>query len=139
MNSLESAKFFLSDANIILQETTASYKKKHWHRVVRKCQEACELAVKALFRYLALEYPKSHLLGRVIKKELKDKKILTKSELDKIAYISDELAFNREPAFYGSPEGIPPSELFDQEDAKELLEKTTWVLNVISKIILDRQ
>jgi len=130
---------FLSDSSIILEEAGTSYEKEHWHRVVRKCQEACELAVKALFRYLALEYPKSHLLGRVIKKELKNKKILTKSDLNKIAYISDELAFNREVAFYGSPEGIPPCELFDKEDAEELFEKTKWVLKVISKIILNSE
>jgi len=77
MNNKISARSFLKDANIILEEAKISYEKEHWHRVVRKCQEACELAVKALFKYLALEYPKSHLLGRVIKKELKSEPIYT--------------------------------------------------------------
>jgi hypothetical protein len=78
------------------------------------------------------------LLGRVIKKELRVRKIFSREELNKIAFISDELAFDREAAFYGSPEGIPAAALFEQEDAEELLEKTAWVLNIITKVIVGK-
>ena len=123
MNNKESAKSFLLDARIIFEEAAMSFEKGHWHRVVRKCQEVCELSVKGLFKYLTIEYPKSHLLGRVIKKELRVRKIFSREELNKIAFISDELAFDREAAFYGSPEGIPAALFLSKKMLKNCLKK----------------
>jgi len=135
MNNKESAKALLSDAVIILDETQISLKLCHWHRVVRKCQEATELAIKGLFRYLGIEYPKSHLLGRVIKRELGKFRFLDIDELNKMAFITDSLTFDREPSFYGSPNGMPASELFDEEDAREVIENTKWIINTTKKIV----
>lgn len=135
MRNDKTARAFLSDSEIILEESLISFEKKHYHRVIRKCQEATELAIKGLFRYMGLEYPKSHILGRVIKKELSKFNIFSREDLNKIAYISDSLAFDREPSFYGSPEGIPASELFIQEDAKEAIENTRWIIEKIKGIV----
>jgi len=136
MTSDKSAKAFIADSEIILEESLFSLEKGHYHRAVRKCQEAVELAVKGLFRYLGLEYPKSHLLGRVIKKELSRFKLFSREELQQIAYISDGLAFDRAPSFYGSPEGTPASELFDREDAMESIEETRWVIDMIKRVVI---
>jgi Uncharacterized conserved protein related to C-terminal domain of eukaryotic chaperone, SACSIN len=135
MKNDQAAKAHLADAEIILEEAGDSLKKGHYHRVIRKCQESTELAVKGIFRYLGLEYPKSHILGRVIKKELSLSGLFPREELKRLANISDSLAFDREPAFYGSPDGIPASELFDQEDAEEAIADTRWVINMIKKVI----
>jgi HEPN domain-containing protein len=112
MNNKTSAKAFLSDAKIILYEAQISMKKDHWHRVMRKCQEAAKLAITGLFRQVGIEYPKSHILGRMIKRELSRLSLLDGDELGKMAFITDSLAFDREVSFYGSPDGTPPSELF---------------------------
>lgn len=133
MRNDRGAKTAIQDAEIILDEAHISFKSGYYHRVVRKCQESTELAVKGLFRYLGLEYPKSHILGRIIKKELSKLGLFNREELDKLAYISDTLAFDREPAFYGSPEGIPASELYDKEDAAEALEGTLWAINMVKR------
>jgi hypothetical protein len=135
MRNDNTAKSHLADAEIILEEACYSLKKGHYHRVILKCQESTELAVKGVFRYLGLEYPKSHLLGRVVKKELSKYGLFQREELKHIANISDSLAFDREPAFYGSPDGIPAGELFDQEDAEEAIEETQWIINLIKKVI----
>jgi len=135
MKNDKSAKSHLADAEIILEEACCSLQKEHYHRVIRKCQESTELAVKGIFRYLGLEYPKSHILGRVIKKELSRYGLFRREELKRMANISDSLAFDREPAFYGSPDGIPAGELFDQEDAEEAVEETRWIINIIKKVI----
>jgi HEPN domain-containing protein len=71
----DSAKAFLDDADIIVSETAISLERGHYHRVMRKCQEAAELSVKGLFKYAGIEYPKSHILGRVLKKEVAEKGI----------------------------------------------------------------
>lgn len=92
--------------------------------------------MKALFKYLALEYPKAHLLGRLIKKELKRRDLFNPEELEKLAYYSDSLSLDREPAFYGSREGLPARALFDEEDAQEAIQKTEWIVGQIKKQFL---
>ena len=131
MNNKKTAVAFLSDADIILEEADFSFEREHWHRTIRKCQEATELAVKGMFKYLGIEYPKSHLLGRVIKKELGKHEIFTKEDLRKMAFVSDSLAFDREPSFYGSPEGFPASNLFDKNDAEEAIMEAKWLIGLI--------
>ena len=135
MNNKLSAKAFLSDAEVIVDESRASFDKKHWHRVIRKCQEATELTVKGLFKYVGIEYPKTHILGRVIKREIGKHNLFGKDDLRKMAYISDSLAFDRGPSFYGSPDGIPASDLFDRDDATEALENTKWLIGKIKAVI----
>lgn len=129
------ARGFLEDAIIILEEAKNSFREKHYHRVVRKCQESAELSVKALFKWLGLEYPKAHLLGRLIKKELKRRDLFNPEALEKLAYYSDSLSLDREPAFYGSREGMPASALFDEEDAQEAIQKTEWIVGQIKKLL----
>lgn len=138
MTSDQSARAFLEDAQLIFEEAQASLKAGHHHRVVRKAQESAELALKGLFRYLGLEYPKSHVLGRVIQREVRKCPLFSPEEIEKLAYYSDALSLDREPAFYGTPDGIPASELFDQEDARESLQKADWILGVVRKIVTQR-
>ena len=135
MKNKVSALGFLSDAEIILEEANTSFERGRWHRVVRKCQEATELSVKALFKYLGLEYPKSHILGKVIKKEIGRHKLFENEELNKIAFITDALAFDREPSFYGSPDGVAASELFAKDDAEEALKNSEWLIRMIRAVL----
>jgi len=129
------ARAFIKDAAIILDATSLALKNAHYHRVIRKCQEAAELAVKGLFNNFGIEYPKSHILGRVIRKELAKFSLFDREMRDRIAYVSDTLAFDREPAFYGSIEGTPASELYDEEDAAEAVENAKWLIETIKKVI----
>jgi len=133
MNNKKSANAYLGDAEVILEECRFSLDRMHWHRVVRKCQEASELAVKGLFKYLGVEYPKAHILGRVFKKEIARHEIFSREDLNRIAFISDSLAFDREVSFYGSPEGGTAAELFDQEDAQEALESAQWLCKKVKE------
>lgn len=129
------AKGFLQDALIILEEAEESLAKNHFHRVVRKCQEASELTIKSLFRFYGIEYPKSHILGRAVKKEIGRLNTLNHEELEKLAYLSDSLAFDREPAFYGTLEGEPASAIFDVADAEQAIQNTKWIITVVQKVV----
>lgn len=121
------AKAFLEDAELLIEEARASLAGGHHHRVVRKAQEAAELAVKGLFRHLGIEHPKSHLLGRIIRRHIGPLGLLGEEDLNRLADHSDLLSLDREPAFYGSPEGVPASDLFDPDDAAEALDRATWI------------
>ena len=134
MRNDKAAKALIDDAEIIGEEARSSLDSGHYHRVIRKCQEATELAVKGILKYVGIEYPKSHILGRVIKKELSKRNILSREELEKMAYISDMLVFDREPSFYGSPDGIPASQLYDKEDATDAIEKSQWLIDRVKRL-----
>lgn len=131
MRNDRAARAYLSDAEIIMGEAKESLRAGHSHRVVRKCQEAAELAIKGLFRLWGVEQPKSHLLGRAIRRELVRQKALDSETADRLASDADSLALDREPAFYGSPEGAPAGELFEREDAEEALEKASRALSIV--------
>lgn len=128
MKSVDIARSYIKDAAIIFEESEESFKKGRYHRTARKCQESVELALKGLLRLKGIEYPKSHRIGKVLVEELKDE--LDINSLQKAADISDQLAVDREPAFYGS-EDIPAEELFDEEDAKNIFENARFVINFV--------
>ena len=138
MNSTSKASAYLSDAEIILNECTYSYEKGHWHRVMRKCQEASELAVMALFIFFGIDYPKAHIFGRVLRKQLKSFNVFTEDDLQKMANICDTLALDREPSFYGAPDGTPAASLFDRDDASEARENVKWIIGKTASVINQR-
>ncbi len=127
MNNKKLAISYLKDAEIIFEEAKESFRKKHWHRVVRKAQEASELAGKALLIYLGVEYPKKHFIGKIIEKLDLENKII-------LAYYLDSLASEREKALYGT-KFEAASEIFSEDDAKNALEKCEWVINYIKRFL----
>lgn len=121
------------DARIIGEEARESLAKGHYHRTVRKCQEATEMALKGLLRMVGIEYPKSHMIGSVLLSPALEGKVEA-GVLKKLAAISDQLALDRETAFYGSEEESA-QELFEQNDAEEALENCNFVLKEVERII----
>lgn len=57
---------YIRDARTIYDEARESFARGHYHRVVRKCQEAVELGLKGLLRLVGIEYPKSHRVGAIL-------------------------------------------------------------------------
>lgn len=135
MTSDQGARAFLGDAALILEEGRESIASGSWHRAVRKAQESAELAVKAVFRFAGLEHPKSHVLGRLVRKDLRRLGVLADDAIETLADYSDSLSLDREPAFYGTHDGIPASELFDEEDANDALRKAEWILKTARSVV----
>ncbi len=135
MTSDKAAQAFLNDAAIVLEEARASLSARHHHRVVRKAQESAELAVEAVFRFAGLEHPKSHILGRHVRKHLGKLHIFEAQAIETMANYSDSSSLDREPAFYGTYEGTPASEIFDEEDAREALRKAEWIVDTARKVV----
>ena len=128
MRNIDIARAYIEDAVIILRESEASFKEGHYHRTIRKCQEGVELALKGLLRLKGIEYPKSHKIGKVLFETLKNE--IDNNFLQKAVNLSDQLADLREPSFYGS-EDASAEGLFDEEDAKVVLENARFVVDFI--------
>lgn len=94
------------------------------------------MALKGLLWLKGIEYPKSHKIGKLLIEELKDE--IAPDFLNKAAGISDLLAIDREPSFYGS-EDAPAEELFDEEDAREVLRNAGNIIAFITGLLKDKK
>jgi len=101
--------------------------------VVRQCQEAVELALKAALRLVGVEPPKWRDVGPALRREASKFPEWFRREIPSMARISRRLRREREPAMYGDEEsGVPPDELYDRSDAEEAL---SWARFVVENVV----
>lgn len=98
--------------------------------VVRKCQEACELALKSVIRDAGHSVPMTHDVSAKLLEIQDDLSPHIAKNIKRMAEISKELRRDRETAFYGS-EDITPSEFFNKNDANKAMGLLDEVLAAI--------
>lgn len=131
MTNHELGKNYLQQAKIILEEAEALLAKKAWNLVVRRSQEAVELATKAVLRVAGVEVPREHDVGWFLEKNKNKLPESVRKELPQIRSIARQLRKERETSFYGDDEtGLPATELYTEYDAKEALDNARLVVKL---------
>lgn len=131
MTNHELGKNYLQQAKIILEEADALFAKKTWNLVVRRSQEAVELATKAVLRVAGVEVPREHDVGWLLEKNKNKLPESIRKELPRIRSIARRLRKERETSFYGDDEtGLPATELYTEYDAKEALDDARLVVKL---------
>ncbi|WP_457753445.1 HEPN domain-containing protein [Thermococcus sp.] len=129
---------YLKRAEIRVEALTFYYQKKDYPDVVREAQEAVELALKALLRFIGVDVPKVHDISRFLL-EYKDRlPPEIQFNLREIRRISKELRKEREISFYGAEDFIPLEE-YTAEEAEEAIEKAKFVVFLVKQAILGGQ
>ncbi len=129
MNSVESARYMFRRARLIYEEAQNLYTRGSWNLVVRRCQEAVELALKAALLWVGVQPPPVHDVGPALKAHRKKFPRHFAEAVPAMASISRALRAERETSFYGEPEtGVPPEVLYEEADAEEALTKARFVL-----------
>ena len=106
--------------------------------VVRQCQEAVELSLKAALRMVGIEPPKWYDVGPILRKERERFPQWFREEIDRLASISRSLRKERELAMYGDEEtGLSADELYTSIDAEKALEDARYVINLVSKLLAE--
>jgi HEPN domain-containing protein len=123
MNLLPGARSFLRRSRARLDAAEQMLKNGDLPEVVRFSQEATELALKAALRLAAVEYPKRHDPGEVLRGNAIRFPLWYRESIPEMAQISAVLAQNRELAVYGDERlGKTAEELFtDPAQAAEWL------------------
>lgn len=106
-------------ANSILGDARNRLKSYEYDLAVRRSQEAFELYLKTLFRFLRREYPESHNLKKQIyelSNALKDYHF-DRRDVARLVLADAMLGLWRSPAFYGD-EKLNVGDLFKEEEAK---------------------
>ncbi len=104
--------------------------------VVRQCQEAVELLLKAALRLVGVEPPRWHDVGPILRREADRFPEWFRRDIPTMARYSRRLRREREPSMYGDEEsGLPPEALYDREDAEEALYMAHYVYERVKKLV----
>ena len=130
------ARDYMRRARSRLVDAEAALRRGDYPEVVRYSQECVELSLKAALRFVGIEYPKVHDVGDVLIENAERFPKWFADIIQELARISSKLALARGPSMYGDEEqGIPPSELFSEEDAKEALQEARKVYKVCIELV----
>ncbi len=123
------ARSFLRRAGTVLGEAQRLYADEAWNLVVRRCQEAVELALKGALRAAGVEIPKVHDVSGALRKHAQRLPPALANEIDTLVSASRRLREERELAFYGDEETDTEAEaLFTRADADDALETARRVV-----------
>jgi len=129
MTADEMARSFLGRAKTVLREAERLYEDEAWNLVVRRCQEAVELALKGLLRTVGAEVPRVHDVSGALRRNLDRLPVAVAAEIDTLVSASRRLREERELAFYGDEETDTEAEaLFSRTDADEALQTARHVI-----------
>lgn len=131
MTSDEMARAHLDRAATILREAERLYEDEAWNLVVRRCQEAVELALKGVLRSVGAEVPKVHDVSGALRRNVERLPAKLAASIDTLVSTSRHLREEREVAFYGDEETDTDAEsLFSRADADDALAKARTVLKL---------
>ena len=136
MKNTSMARSYLRQAEERLHHARETLNRGNYAYVVRQCQEAVELSLKAALRFAGVEPPKWHDVGPILKRESSRFPDWFQAEIATLSRYSRVLRREREPAMYGDEEtGATPEELYEKEDAEDALHKAEYVYLTVSKLI----
>ena len=122
------ARGYFQEAEGRLRHLDALLADKRFATVVREAQEVVELLLKAALRFVGIEPARTHDVSRILRGNASRFPDWFSAEIDELGRISTELAEDRGPSFYGDEaRGLPPTELFHEEDALTALERARFV------------
>jgi Uncharacterized conserved protein related to C-terminal domain of eukaryotic chaperone, SACSIN len=136
LNNIVLAKSNLRQARDRLKHAEEELELGNYPYIVRQCQEAVELSLKAALRLVGVEPPKWHDPGPVLRRERSRFPEWFREHIDEFASISRSLRKERELAMYGDEEaGIPAEELYTRYDAEQALNMTKKILEHVEKLL----
>jgi len=141
LKSLEMASDYMYRGDRCLKEAEIALSESDFAGTVRRSQEALELAVKALLRSMAVEYPHEHDVGEALDIVQDRLPSSLRSEVPRLRELLTELSRVRGPAFYGyEREGIPAGRAFSKEyahrtysEVKRLVQECSTFINSLSR------
>ena len=111
------------------------FREESWADVVRECQEAVELSLKAFLRASNIEVPRIHDLSPILEQAKATLDPSMGADIDRMSAISRKMRRDRELSFYGS-EDLTPSEFYKMADAQTALDEARWLIDWVSRRVL---
>lgn len=122
MNTTSMAVDYIKRAKRCLKESNGAFEDEDYPITIRRAQECVELSLKAVLRFISIEYPRDHDVSSAL--EIARDKFPDWFSMKIIEFmrISRDLSKKRGPAIYGyEAQQRPASDIFTKNDAKEAL------------------
>lgn len=130
------ARGYFQEAEGRLRYLDALLLDKRFATVVREAQEVVELLLKAALRFVGIEPARTHDVSQIMRQNSGRFPDWFRANIEELSRISSELAEDRGPSFYGDEaRGIPPAELFHEEDARTALERARFVFSCCQRLL----
>jgi HEPN domain-containing protein len=134
------ARGFQRRAETVLREAERLCADGAWNLVVRRCQEAVELALKGALRAAGAEIPKVHDVSAALRRHADRLHPSLRESIDVLTEASRQLREERELAFYGDEEsGTEAEALFNEQDASDALARAGDVVHRCSVALTERR
>ena len=136
MNNVDMARFYVRQAEERILHAGEALNSGNYPYVIRQCQEAVELLLKAALRLTGVEPPKWHDVGPVLRREAHRFPSWFRERIPELAHISRSLRREREIAMYGDEElGLPADEIYSRYDAEKALEWANLVNELVRRLL----
>lgn len=122
---------YLERATVRFEALELLFSRSAFADVIREAQEIVELLLKGLLRKYRLDPPKWHDVSKVLLAEETRWPEEIRSQLPRMTTLSQKLRREREMSFYGE-EDFLPSEGYGEDEARNALEETRWLLAFLS-------
>ena len=134
MTSDQMARSYLHRAHTVLREAERLHGDEAWNLVVRRSQEAVELALKGLLRSVGAEIPRIHDVSGALRRNAARIPADLAPHIDALVSASRRLREERELSFYGDEETDTEAEaLYSRSDADDALQVARWVLELCDR------
>jgi HEPN domain-containing protein len=132
----ELARDYMRRAQVRLESAERTFASGDYPDTVRFSQECVELSLKAALRFVGVEYPKEHDVGKIMKMVEKRFPAWFRDEIDKMAEISEELVSKRSASLYGLEiANKPPASIFGKKDAEAALSGARFVISKVKELL----
>jgi hypothetical protein len=130
MTSISLARSYFEKARKRLRALTVLLEDGAYSDVVREAQELVELALKGALRFVGVEPPKQHDVGRLLLEHRDRLPTRVTAAAERLADISHRLRKEREFAFYGDEDFIPTEE-YSRDEAAAAVEDARFVVSLL--------
>jgi len=128
------AHSYFEKARKRLRALTTLLEDEAYSDVVREAQELVELALKGMLRFVGVEPPKQHDVGRLLLQHRDRLPPAVAAAAERLADVSHRLRKEREFAFYGDEDFIPTDE-YTRDHAQAAIDDARFVVTMIDAFV----
>jgi hypothetical protein len=130
VTSISLARSYFSKCRKRLRALETLLAEEAFSDVIREAQELVELAAKGMLRFVGVEPPKLHDVGRLLVQHRDRLPAPVADAVERVAEISHRLRKEREFAFYGDEDFIPTEE-YGLDDASAAFADARFVVSLL--------
>ena len=129
-------RLYIEEAASRVELVRLAAERELWPTVVREAQECVELFLKGALRLVAVEPARTHDVAEALRREAARFPPWFRTEAERLAAISTEMAGDRGIAFYGDErQELAPRDLFDRSDAERAAAHLEYVAGLCERLL----